>query len=130
MLLGLPHLSIISFPQCVCTHPIDPMGIHLLCCTHGNEHKRTLHVICDTFCHNPTLRKCEDETHTPEMGTWESFGILKTSKFNYRGQNTSHWGVLYITGNISKFRCKKWARMGHLDIYSTHYGKNKSWESN
>jgi hypothetical protein len=25
-------------------------------------------------CHNPTLRKCEDETHTPEMGTWKSSG--------------------------------------------------------
>jgi hypothetical protein len=23
-------------------------------------------------CHNPTLRECEDETHTPEMRTWDS----------------------------------------------------------
>ncbi len=29
-------------------------------------------------CCNPTLRKCEDETDTPEMGTWESSGTLKT----------------------------------------------------
>jgi hypothetical protein len=35
--LGLPHPSIASIFQCVCTHPIDPMGIHLLCCVHGNE---------------------------------------------------------------------------------------------
>jgi hypothetical protein len=21
---------------------------------------------------NPTLKECEDDTHTPEMGTWES----------------------------------------------------------
>jgi len=37
------------------------------------------------------LRECEDETHTPEMGTWESSGTPETSEFNYRGQNTLHW---------------------------------------
>jgi len=29
------------------------------------------------FCHNLILREFEDETHTPEMRTWESSGILK-----------------------------------------------------
>jgi len=43
-----------------------------------------------TFCRNPTLRECEDETHTPEMGTWESSGTPKTLEFDCRGQNTSH----------------------------------------
>jgi len=33
----------------------------------------------------PYLGKCEDETHTPEMGTWESFGTPKTSEFDCRG---------------------------------------------
>ncbi len=47
----------------------------------------------DEACRNPTLKECEDETHTPEMGTWESFGTPKTSKFDCRGQNTSHLGV-------------------------------------
>jgi hypothetical protein len=37
----------------------------------------------------PLLKECEDDTHTPEMGTWESFGTPKTSKFNCKGQNTS-----------------------------------------
>jgi hypothetical protein len=36
----------------------------------------------------PLLKKCEDDTHTPGMGTWESFGTLETSEFDYRGQNT------------------------------------------
>ncbi len=62
-------------------------------------------------CHNPTLKECEDETHTPEMGTCKSSGIPKTLKINCRGQNTLHWGVLYIIGNISKCRCRKWACM-------------------
>jgi hypothetical protein len=33
----------------VCTHPINPMGIHFLRCVHGNERTRTHDVICDTF---------------------------------------------------------------------------------
>jgi hypothetical protein len=33
-------------------------------------------------CCNPTLRECEDETHTLEMGTWESSGIPKSSEFD------------------------------------------------
>jgi len=76
------------------------------------------------------LRECEDETHTPKMGTWESFGTSKISKFDCRGQNTLHWDVFYIIGKLSKCKCRKWARMGHLDICSTHYGKKKGQESN
>jgi hypothetical protein len=74
--------------------------------------------------------ECEDKTHTPEMGTWESAEIPETLEFDCRGQNTSHWGFLYIMGNISKHRCRKWVRMSHLDIYNTSYGKKKRRESN
>ncbi len=38
----------------------------------------------DKDCHNPTLRECEDETHTPEMGTWESSRTPKISEFDCR----------------------------------------------
>jgi hypothetical protein len=41
------------------------------------------------ICPNPTLRECEDDTHTPEMGTWKSLGNPENSVVNYRGQNTS-----------------------------------------
>ncbi len=41
-------------------------------------------------CRNPTLKECEDETHIPEMGTWESSGTPKSSEFDCKGQNTSH----------------------------------------
>jgi hypothetical protein len=44
----------------------------------------------------PLGGKCEDEIHTPEIGTWESYGIPKISEFDCRGQNASHWGVPYI----------------------------------
>ncbi len=37
----------------------------------------------------PLLEECEGDTHTPEMGTWESFDTPETSQFNCKGQNTS-----------------------------------------
>ncbi len=80
-------------------------------------------------CRNHTLRKCEDETHTPEMGCWESSETFDTLEFDYRGQNTSHWGIFYIIGKLSKCRCRKWAQKSHLDICSTSYGKKKGRES-
>jgi len=47
--LGLPHHSIINIFWCVCTCPINPMGIHLLYCTQGNKRMGTHHVAHDTF---------------------------------------------------------------------------------
>jgi hypothetical protein len=79
-------------------------------------------------CRNPTLRKCEDETHTPKVGTWESSETLEISKFECGGQNTSHWNVLYIIGKLLKCWCRKWARMGHFDILS--YDEKKGRKSN
>jgi len=93
-------------------------------------HYELLHLVQHIQCRNPTLRECEDEIHIPEMRTWGSSGTPEISKFDYRGQNTSHWGNLYIIGKILKFRCRKWAFMGHLDIYSTSYSKKKGRESN
>jgi len=69
-------------------------------------------------------------THTLKIGTWESLKTPEISKFDYRGQNTSHWGVIYIIEKSSKCRCHKWVRMGHLDICNTCYGKKKGRESN
>ncbi len=37
----------------------------------------------------PLLEECEDDTHTPEMGTWESSETPEISEFDSRGQNTS-----------------------------------------
>jgi hypothetical protein len=64
------------------------------------------------------------------MGTWGSSGTLETSEFDCRGQNTLHWNILHIIGKLSKCRCRKWARMSHLDICSTSYGKKNGRESN
>jgi len=48
----------------------------------------------DSFFHvealvaTPLLEECEDDTHTPEMGAWESPETPKTLEFDCRGQNT------------------------------------------
>jgi hypothetical protein len=78
----------------------------------------------------PLWGKCEDETHTPEIGTWEYSRALEISEFDYRGQNTLHWGVIYIIGKLLMCRCRKWPRMNHLDIGSRSYGQKKGRESN
>jgi hypothetical protein len=46
-------------------------------------------LLDECLCRNPTLKECEDDTHTPKMGTWEPFGTPKNSEPNCRGQNTS-----------------------------------------
>jgi hypothetical protein len=49
--LGIPHSSITSILQCVCTHPIDSISIHFhfLCCTQGNKCIGTHDVVHNTF---------------------------------------------------------------------------------
>jgi hypothetical protein len=64
------------------------------------------------------------------MGTWESSGTPETLEFDCRGQNTLHYGNFYIIGKLLKRRCRKWARMSHLNICNISYGKNKGRESN
>jgi hypothetical protein len=65
----------------------------------------------------PLWAKCEVGTHTPENGTWESFGTPENVELDWRGQNTLHWGVLYVVGKVSKCRCPKMTShepFGHL----------------
>jgi hypothetical protein len=82
------------------------------------------------LCRNPTLAKCEDETHTPKVGDLESSETPKTFEFDNKGQNTSPWGVLGVIGKVLRCRCPKWPHMGHLDIYNPSYGQKKGRESN
>jgi hypothetical protein len=84
----------------------------------------------ESICCNPTLVKCEDETHTPKVGDLESSGTPECLEFDSRGQNTTDWGVLGVIGKVLKFRCLKWPRIGHLDIFSPSYGQKKGRESN
>jgi hypothetical protein len=60
----------------------------------------------------------------------ESSGTPECSDLNSKAQNTSPWGVLGVIGKVSKCRCPKWPRIGHLDIFSPSYGQKKGRESN
>jgi len=73
------------------------------------------------FVATPLWAKCEDETHTPKSGDLESSGTPEISELDGRGQNTSHWGVIYINGKVLKCRCPKWPCKSHLDICSPSY---------
>jgi hypothetical protein len=66
----------------------------------------------------------------PKLGLGSPPGFSKLQSLILGGQNTSHWSILYIIGKLSKCKCRKWVHMGHLDICSTSYGKNKGRESN
>jgi hypothetical protein len=46
---GLLDLSIVGILKCMCTHPIDLMGDHLLHCAHNNKCIRTYDAIHDNF---------------------------------------------------------------------------------
>jgi hypothetical protein len=66
----------------------------------------------------------------PKWELGSPLGLPKLQSSIAGVKNTSHWGFLYIIGKLLKFRCRKWPRMGHLDICSTSYGKKKGWELN
>ncbi len=75
------------------------------------------------------LWECEGEDSHSRNG---SLGVHQDSqpfRNNFRGQNTLHWGVLYIIEKLLKCRCLKWVRMTHLDICNTSYDKKKGRES-
>jgi hypothetical protein len=76
---------------------------------------------------------CENEHSHSQMNfhcVWElEFRWTpKTSKNDYKGQNASPYGVIYIIGKLLKCRCPKWARMTHLDICNTSYGQKRGWK--
>ncbi len=60
----------------------------------------------------------------------ESRWTPKCSKSNYKNQNSVIKEFLYIIGKLLKFKCLKWARITHLNIWNTSYGQKKGWESN
>jgi hypothetical protein len=83
------------------------------------------------LCRNPTLAKCGGEAqHLEKSEDLESSGTPECSELDRKAQNTSHWGVLGVIGKFLKRRCRKWPRIGHLDICSPSYGQKKGRESN
>ncbi len=55
---------------------------------HANTSNNLLRMLVMSVA-TPLLEECEDDFHTPEMGTWESSETPEISEFNCRAQNTS-----------------------------------------
>jgi hypothetical protein len=111
-------------------------------------------MLAPTSCRNPSLglvtkakvykdagqEKCERmwesvsmNTHTPKWSSILGVGVLVDFQIcRERLQRSKHLilRVFYIISKLLKCRCLKWARMTHLDICNTSYGKKKGWESN
>ncbi len=47
--LCLSHLLILGVSHCICSQPLDPMGIHLFHCIHGGEKMVSHDVVRDVF---------------------------------------------------------------------------------
>jgi hypothetical protein len=128
-----------------------PMQWHLRChklhhgfsCTHCHEHNTTYQWgwwdVCTHIKGYLQLRDGVAPLLWPSVGvkpnTWksresESSWTPECSELDSKAQNTSPWGVLGVIGKVSKCRCLKWPRIGHLDICSPSYGQKKGRESN
>ncbi len=84
---------------------------------------------------SPRVKKSVREwtlTLPKEFPFWEVESWLspKCSESNCKGQNPMDWRVIYTIGKLLKFRCLKWARITHLDIWNMSYGQKKGLESN
>jgi hypothetical protein len=51
----------------------------------------------------PLLEECEDDIHTPEMGTWESFETPEILELDYKGSkhlalriSSCHWKAIEV----------------------------------
>jgi hypothetical protein len=66
----------------------------------------------------------------PKVGSRSLPGLPKIQSSS-SGVKTPRIGVFFIPlEKVLKFKCPKWPRMSHLDIYSPSYGQKKGWESN
>jgi hypothetical protein len=75
----------------------------------------------------------KSERITPSLLKWGLGSLLGLSKLqsSIAGVKTTRIEVFFISlEKLSKCRCQKWARIAHLDIYSTSYNKKKGRESN
>jgi hypothetical protein len=93
------------------------------CCELGSA-SRLLHVAPLLW---PSVRVKPNTWKSREL---ESSGTPECLELDSKAQNTLPWGVLGVIGKVSKCRCPKWPRIGHLDICSPSYGQKKGRESN
>jgi hypothetical protein len=65
-ILSLSHPLALNLTHYICDQPLDPMGIHLLCCTHGGERTTSHDVVRDSFvsiAKDMTFHVLQEQTH-------------------------------------------------------------------
>jgi hypothetical protein len=109
-------------------------GVTFFKLLHIKWHELPLHIIF--LCYSKSVfvatllwKSVRMKLTLPKWGLGSPTGLPKFQS-SIVGVSTSHWGVLYSIGKLLKCRCRKWARMGHLNICNTSYGKKKGRESN
>jgi hypothetical protein len=103
MWLGLPYPSIVGIPRCMCTHPIDIIGVHFLCCAHGNECTSTHDAICDIFvtiAQDPDFHVGWKQLHTFPSTTFHSCQHYVHQRWNLH-LNWHYHCILNTSGFIS-----------------------------
>jgi hypothetical protein len=107
-------LTIVSISRCVCTHPIDPMGIHLLCCVHNNKHKGIHDVICSRHlcCH---CARCRFSRATRTI-TYTSFNHIELLSLTSRHCAYQKWcsplsKCCHCRPNVTRFISLMWRNL-------------------
>jgi hypothetical protein len=80
-----------------------------------------------------SVRECENEDSHSQVsshfGNWSPGGLPNLQKAITKVKTPRIKDFFYIIEKLLKCRCLKWARMTHLDICNTSYGKKKGQES-
>ncbi len=131
LILGMiPCVCIFTFGHFICWQKLPSHSLHV-----HVPYVMTICVLTIAYnvlwyqiCHNPTFGRMwgwHSHSRNGDLGVlWDSWNF----RVQLQGSKHLHWGVFYIIEKLSKCRCRKWARMSHLDICSTSYGKKKGWQ--
>jgi len=96
----------------------------------GLRRKFGSHTTCFQECKEVWRNELSHSQGSLHFGSLSPGGLLNIQKMIARGQNSMDWRVPYIIKKFMEFRCLKWVRMTHLDIWNTSYGQKKGRESN
>jgi hypothetical protein len=120
------HLHFRSMDVQKCRDPSLRLATKARGCKVTSQREANSHAACSWECKRVCGNRPSHSQRNSHFGSWSP----TFSKHDFRGQNPSHWKVIYIIGNILKLRCLKSACMTHLDIWNTSYGQKKGHESN
>jgi hypothetical protein len=91
----------------------------------GLKERPGSHITCSRECQRMWGHEPSHSQVNSHVGNWSPKWTLKFSECNYMGQNPSIQRFIYIIGKLLTFKCLKWARITHLNIWNTSYCQMK-----